>query len=68
MLRGGSYQTVLLFQPGSRLAGQEQEVVRRLAVHIDDLIPMSVLLIGYPAEQQVSKDKWVPEKVHWNGY
>lgn len=34
----------------------------------EHIVPVSVLPIGYPAEQPVPKDKWAPEKVHWNGY
>lgn len=34
----------------------------------EHIIPVSILPIGYPAEQPVPKDKWAPEKVHWNGY
>ena len=34
----------------------------------EHIIPVSILPIGYPAEQPAPKDKWAPEKVHWNGY
>ena len=34
----------------------------------DHIIPVSILPIGYPAEQPAPKDKWKPEKVHYNSY
>ena len=32
----------------------------------EHIIPVSVLPIGYPAEHPAPKDKWKPEKVHYN--
>ena len=34
----------------------------------DHVVPVSILPIGYPAEQPAPKDKWAPGKVHWNAY
>lgn len=31
----------------------------------DNLIPMSCILIGYPAESPQPKDKWDEEKITW---
>lgn len=32
----------------------------------DNVIPLAVIPIGYPAGQQVPKDKWKPENIHFN--
>lgn len=32
----------------------------------ETIIPLCVVPVGYPAEDPAPKDKWVPEKVHWN--
>lgn len=31
----------------------------------DDIIPLNVVPIGYPAENPVPKDKWKPEQIHY---
>ena len=46
-----------------RMAGLAREF--NLPEHI---VPVSILPIGYPAESPAPKDKWVPEKVHWEAY
>lgn len=45
----------------SRVSGLRREF--GLPEHI---IPVSILPIGYPAEHPEPKDKWKPEKVHYN--
>ena len=32
----------------------------------DDIVPLNVVPIGYPAEQPAIKDKWKPEYIHYN--
>lgn len=34
----------------------------------DSIVPLAVVPIGYPAMEQAPKDKWKPEKVHYNKY
>lgn len=34
----------------------------------DSIIPLAVVPIGYPKGEQAPKDKWKPEKVHYNKY
>lgn len=34
----------------------------------DSIVPLAVVPIGYPAMDQAPKDKWKPEKVHFNKY
>lgn len=34
----------------------------------EEVCPLCVIAIGYPAESPAPKDKWKPEKVHWNRY
>jgi len=32
----------------------------------DSIVPLSVIPLGRPAGAEPAKDKWKPEKVHWN--
>ena len=32
----------------------------------EDIIPLNVIPIGYPAEQPMVKDKWKPENIHYD--
>ncbi len=32
----------------------------------DSIIPLSVVMLGYPTGQQEPKDKYKPENVHYN--
>lgn len=32
----------------------------------DNIIPLNVIPIGYPTGEDKPKDKWKPEKMHWN--
>ncbi len=34
----------------------------------DSIVPLAVVPIGFPAMDQKPKDKWKPEKVHYNSY
>lgn len=34
----------------------------------DSILPLAVVPIGYPAIDQAPKDKWKPEKVHYNKF
>lgn len=34
----------------------------------EDVIPLSVVVIGYPAGEPTIKDKWMPEKVSYNKF
>lgn len=42
------------------------EKVRNLFEIPSSIVPMSVLLFGYPAGEQTPKDKYKPENVHFN--
>lgn len=42
------------------------EKVRKLFEIPSSIVPMSVLLLGYPAGEQTPKDKYKPENVHYN--
>ena len=33
-----------------------------------DVVPLAVIPIGYPAGEQMPKDKWKPEHIHYNGW
>lgn len=46
-----------------RIAG-----VRRVLQLPDSIIPLNMIPIGWPAEHPQPKDKWMPEKVHYNRY
>ena len=32
------------------------------------IMPHSLIVLGYPAEQRASEERYVPERVHWNGW
>lgn len=34
----------------------------------DGIIPMNLIALGHPDEDPQVKDKWVPERVHWEGW
>ena len=34
----------------------------------ENVIPLCVVLVGYPAGTDQPKDKWKPERLHWNKY
>ena len=42
--------------------------VRRVLQLPDSIIPLNMVPIGWPAEHPQPKDKWMPEKVHYNRY
>jgi len=42
--------------------------VQRLLGLPAHVIPLNVIPIGYPAHDEQPKDKWKPERVHWNGW
>lgn len=46
-----------------RIAG-----VRRVLQLPDSIMPLNMIPIGWPAEHPQPKDKWMPEKVHYNRY
>jgi len=43
-------------------ADRYESIARKLGLS-EDLIPMAMVVIGYPAENPTPKDKWKPEKV-----
>ncbi len=48
--------------------GMERVDLVRKALRIPDAyIPLNVIVIGYPAQSPTPKQKWKPEKVHYNG-
>lgn len=50
-------------------AKDDRAVIVREALGIpEDINPLNVIVIGYPAENPAPKDKWKPEKVHYNRY
>ena len=34
----------------------------------DNVVPLCVILVGYPDGTDQPKDKWKPERIHWNKY
>lgn len=34
----------------------------------DNVVPLCVILVGYPDGTDKPKDKWKPERIHWNKY
>lgn len=42
--------------------------VRRVLQLPDSIMPLNMIPIGWPAEHPQPKDKWMPEKVHYNRY
>lgn len=44
------------------------DVVREALGIPEEINPLCVIVLGYPAENPQPKDKWKPEKVHWNRY
>jgi nitroreductase len=34
----------------------------------DNVVPLCVVLVGYPDGTDKPKDKWKPERIHWNKY
>lgn len=44
------------------------EGVRKALSMPDSIVPLAVVPIGYPAIDQAPKDKWKPEKVHYNKF
>ena len=34
----------------------------------ENVVPLCVVLVGYPAGTDKPKDKWKPERIHWNKY
>lgn len=50
-------------------AKDDRAAVVREALGIPESVnPLCVIVLGYPAENPQPKDKWKPEKVHWNRY
>ena len=44
------------------------EIVKEALGIPDDLSTLCVIVIGFPAENPQPKDKWKPEKIHYNQY
>jgi nitroreductase len=42
--------------------------VKRLLNIPEHIIPLNVIPIGYPLGNDQPKDKYKPNKIHWNGY
>jgi hypothetical protein len=32
----------------------------------DEMVPLAVIPVGYAAREEKAKDKWHPEKIHFN--
>ncbi len=43
-------------------------IVREALGIPEEICPLNVIVIGYPAENPTPKDKWKPEKIHYNRY
>jgi nitroreductase len=41
-------------------------VVKKILNLPENIVPLNVIPIGYPTGEDQPKDKYVPEKVHWN--
>ena len=46
--------------------GERAEIVREALGITGTVWPLCVVPIGHPAESPEPKDKWKPEKIHWN--
>ena len=42
------------------------DIIREMLNLPDNLIPLSLIPIGYPAETPMPKNKWKPENIHYN--
>lgn len=42
------------------------EIVKRVLGIPGTIMPLCVIPIGHPAVDETPKDKWKPEKIHWN--
>lgn len=49
-------------------AKERVDAVKRALNLPDDVVPVAIVPIGYPAEDPLPKDKWKPENVHYNKY
>jgi nitroreductase len=45
---------------------QRIEVVRRILALPEFILPLNVIPIGVPAVEEAPKDKWNPDRIHWN--
>lgn len=44
------------------------DIVREILFVPEDVLPFCVIPIGWPAGEEVPKDKYKPEKIHWNNW
>ncbi|MBK3517342.1 flavin reductase [Carboxylicivirga marina] len=44
---------------------EREEVVRRVLNAPENVIPLNVIVVGYPTGEDKPKDKWVESNVHW---
>lgn len=44
------------------------DVVKDILKLPHNIVPLCVIPIGHPAGEAKPKDKFVPEKIHWNGF
>lgn len=44
------------------------EMVRRIAALPEEVTPLAVLYVGYPAEQKEPRTQYEERRVHWNRY
>lgn len=42
--------------------------VRRVLGLPPQIVPLNIIVIGYPTGEEKPKDKWNPGKIHWNGW
>lgn len=47
-------------------SGDRAEIVRDALGITGTVMPLCVIPIGHPAVNETPKDKWKPEKIHWN--
>ena len=44
------------------------ELVSRIVGLPEGIVPLNLIAVGYPAEKPPVKDKWRPDRVHWEGW
>lgn len=51
---------------GCHPVNERINMVREIFEIPDSIVPLSVIMLGYPAQQQEPKDKYKPENIHFN--
>lgn len=42
--------------------------VRKVLAIPEDVIPLNIIVLGYPLQETAPKNKWSDKKLHWNKY